>query len=68
MTSQDQSAISNGNSSSRAAGIHPNCPRCQHRMRVKQLSPAMLADFDDVVYGCERCGTEVKRAIERSSI
>ena len=66
MTSQHQFTTSNDNSPVRAGDIHPNCPRCQHRMRFKQLSPAMEADLDDVVYGCERCGTETTRAVKRS--
>jgi hypothetical protein len=62
MISQEQSATSNEQSP-------PHCPGCQNRMRVKQLSPAILAaDLDDVVYGCERCGTEAKRVVKRSSI
>ena len=51
----------------RTGAGHPNCPRCHYRMRVKQISPALLADdIDDTVYGCERCGTEAKRTVKRA--
>jgi DNA-directed RNA polymerase subunit RPC12/RpoP len=66
MSSQDQ--IDAGSAKSvHGGGAHPNCPRCQSRMRVKQVSPVMMAaDLDDVVYGCERCATEVKRTMKRA--
>jgi hypothetical protein len=36
-------------------------------MTVKQVSPALLAsEIDDVIYGCEDCGTEVLRAVKRA--
>ena len=64
MTSQD---VTINDGTPRGGGVHPNCPQCQSRMRVKQISPTMLAtDVDDVLYGCERCGTEAKRTVKRS--
>ena len=45
---------------------HPHCPQCQRSMTVKQVMPVLFAsDLDDMVYGCEDCGTEVKRTIKR---
>ena len=45
----------------------PDCPQCQRRMTVKQISPVLFAsDVDDVVYGCDDCGTKAKRTVKRS--
>jgi hypothetical protein len=51
----------------RAGGAkHPECPQCHRGMTVKQVTPVLFAsDMDDMVYGCEDCGTEVKRTIKR---
>ena len=36
-------------------------------MDVKQVTPVLFATgLDDIVYGCERCGTEAKRTVKRS--
>ena len=36
-------------------------------MTVKQVTPVLFAsDLDDVIYGCETCGTEVKRTVKRA--
>ena len=36
-------------------------------MTVKQVSPLLFAsNMDDVVYGCEDCGTEIKRTVKRA--
>jgi hypothetical protein len=44
----------------------PACPQCQVHMTVKQASPVLFAsNLDDVVYGCEKCGTEAKRTVKR---
>ena len=44
----------------------PDCPQCQRRMTVKQVTPVLFAsDLDDVIYGCETCGTEAKRTVKR---
>jgi RNase P subunit RPR2 len=60
MSSKEQLASS-------ADGKHPNCPQCQRKMTVKQVSPVLFASgVDDVVYGCEDCGTEAKRTIKRT--
>jgi hypothetical protein len=46
---------------------HPTCPKCTRRMTVKQVSPVLFAaTVDDVIYGCEDCGTEVKRTVKRA--
>jgi hypothetical protein len=35
-------------------------------MTVKQVMPVLFApNVDDVVYGCEECGTEIKRSVKR---
>jgi DNA-directed RNA polymerase subunit RPC12/RpoP len=48
------------------SGGNPVCPRCQRRMTVKQVSSVLFAtDVDDVVYGCDKCGTEDKRTVRR---
>jgi hypothetical protein len=36
-------------------------------MTVKSVTPVLFASgMDDVVYGCEDCGTETKRAVKRA--
>ena len=46
---------------------NPACPKCQRRMTVKQVTPVLFASgIDDVIYGCEDCGTEVKRTVKRT--
>jgi hypothetical protein len=36
-------------------------------MTVKQVTPVLFtSSVDDVVYGCEDCGTTVKRTIKRN--
>jgi len=50
----------------KAAGARPSCPRCTRKMTVKQVSPVLFAsNVDDVVYGCEDCGTRIKRTVRR---
>jgi hypothetical protein len=35
-------------------------------MTVKQVTPVLFASgIDDVIYGCEDCGTEAKRTIKQ---
>jgi hypothetical protein len=61
-----------GRSPPRPAGpkgraVHPDCQKCGRRMTVKQVAPVLFAsNMDDVVYGCEDCGTETKRTIKRT--
>jgi transcription elongation factor Elf1 len=46
---------------------YPNCPNCRRRMTVKQVAPLLFASvLDDVVFGCDECGTETKRTVKRS--
>jgi hypothetical protein len=53
-------------SPSAGGGDRPYCPQCQRRMIVKQVSPVLFAsDFDDIVFGCDECGTEAKRSVKR---
>ncbi len=67
MSSGKQFASSADGKPSRAPAGHPNCPQCQRRMTVKQVSPVLFASgVDDVVYGCEGCGTEAKRIVRRT--
>jgi DNA-directed RNA polymerase subunit RPC12/RpoP len=48
---------------------NPPCPTCERRMVVRQVMPVLFASgLDDVVYGCEKCGTEAKRTIKRTWI
>ena len=36
-------------------------------MAVKQVTPLLFAsELVDVIYGCEKCGTEVKRTVKRT--
>lgn len=36
-------------------------------MSVKQVTPVLFAsEIDDVIYGCDKCGTEVKRTAPSS--
>ena len=46
---------------------NPPCPACERRMIVKQVTPVLFASgLDDVIYSCERCGTEAKRTVKRT--
>ena len=46
---------------------NPPCPQCQRRMTVKQVTPVLFASaMDDVIYGCQECGTETKKTIKRA--
>jgi hypothetical protein len=57
---------SGGPSGLKASGLHPPCPKCQRLMTVKQVMPVLFApNVDDVIYGCEDCGTELKRSVKR---
>ena len=48
-------------------GEYPACPQCQRRMTIRSISPVLFATgIDDVVYGCEDCGTEVKKTVNRA--
>jgi hypothetical protein len=45
---------------------NPPCPKCARAMTVKQVMPVLFAtNVDDVVFGCEDCGTEVKHSVKR---
>ncbi len=45
----------------------PACPQCDRRMGVKQVAPLLFAsDLDEVIYGCDTCGTEAKRTVKRT--
>ena len=36
-------------------------------MAVKQVTPVLFAsEFDDMIFGCEKCGTEAKRTVKRA--
>jgi len=46
---------------------NPTCPKCAGRMIVKQVAPVLFAsDLDDVIFGCEKCASEVKRTVKRA--
>ena len=67
MSSQEQYANFFGGSPGGGASEAPSCPKCQRRMEVKQITPVLFAQkLDDVVYGCDRCGTEAKRTVKRT--
>jgi hypothetical protein len=51
----------------RSNNTAPLCPKCQRGMMLRQVSPTMFASrADDMVYGCESCGAEVKRTVQRT--
>jgi DNA-directed RNA polymerase subunit RPC12/RpoP len=74
MSSQEQQRPSSGGMSPRSGGPvsplstkNPPCPTCERRMTVKQVTPVLFASgLDDVIYGCEKCGAEVKRTVKRA--
>jgi hypothetical protein len=46
---------------------NPSCPTCERRMTVKRVTAVLFASgLDDVVYSCEKCGTEAKRTVKRT--
>lgn len=51
----------------RAGGSEqPECPKCKRAMSVRQIAPVLFAsNIDDVIYACDRCGTETKRTVKR---
>jgi hypothetical protein len=66
MSYQEQLVASNDRGPSTAMA-YPDCPKCRGMMKVKQLSPAVSAcNVDEMIYGCARCGTELKRDIKRT--
>ena len=51
----------------KASASHPACPKCRRRMTVKLVAPVLFAsNLDDVMFGCEECGTEAKRTVKRT--
>jgi hypothetical protein len=53
--------------SKRLPEAHPACPKCNRRMTVKQVMPVLFASgMDDMIFGCEDCGTEAKRTVKRT--
>ena len=45
---------------------NPPCPKCARAMAVKQVMPVLFApNVDDVIFGCEDCGTEAKHSVKR---
>jgi hypothetical protein len=43
------------------------CPKCQRPMTLKQVTPLLFtASMDEMVYGCEDCGTKTKRTMKRA--
>jgi len=66
VSTQEQFISSHAAASPLASGSQPDCPRCNKRMTVKQVSPVLFAsEFDDVLYACVTCGTETKRTVRR---
>ena len=71
MSAQD--VPSSGGMPPRSGGVQssqnktPACPQCDRRMGVKQVAPLLFAsDMDEVIYGCDTCGTETKRTVKRT--
>jgi NAD-dependent SIR2 family protein deacetylase len=53
----------NSSEPKRQAAI-PKCPQCQDQMVRKRVELVLFAsNLDDVTYGCEKCGTEMKRTV-----
>ena len=45
----------------------PRCQQCGRAMTLKQVSPLLnAAKTDEIVYGCEDCGTQAKRTVTRT--
>jgi ribosomal protein L37AE/L43A len=45
---------------------HPACPKCSRPMTVKRIVPVLFASaHDDMIFGCDECGTEIKRTAKR---
>jgi len=67
MPSQQEFGANNPGPPPRRSAEAPSCPQCQGRMAVKQVLPVLFApDVEDVVYGCDGCGTEAKRTVRRT--
>jgi hypothetical protein len=65
MPSPNQLPVSDGPAPETIAK-HPDCPQCRQRLAIKHLAPLMFArDIDEIVYGCNECGTELKRTVKR---
>jgi len=44
------------------------CPNCKSEMTITQATPMLLADgFEDVIYRCKKCHSDVKRTFKRRS-
>ena len=44
------------------------CPNCKNEMIVMQVTPILFADgFEDVIYRCKGCHSDVKRTFKRGS-
>ena len=44
------------------------CPNCKNEMTVIQVTPMFLAaGFEDVIYRCKGCHSDVKRMFKRGS-
>ena len=73
MSTQEQGPLSSG-MPPRSRGLanplsreNPPCPTCGRRMVVRQVTSILFASgLDDVIYSCEKCGTEAKRTIKRT--
>ena len=67
MSNHEELISSAENTPLRSNNAAPLCPKCRRGMMLRQVSPTMFASrTDDVVYGCESCGTEVKRTVQRT--
>ena len=74
MSTQEQQRPPSGGMPPRSGGpANPQVRRirrarpCERRMTVKQVTPVLFASgLDDVIYGCEKCGTEAKRTVKRT--
>jgi ribosomal protein L37AE/L43A len=67
MSSQQQQMPTAGAPPSGGKPKHPPCPKCARPMTVKRIAPVLFAsNLDDTIFGCEDCGTEIKRTVKRA--
>jgi hypothetical protein len=73
MSTQEQEPLSSrmpprsGGPANPSRPENPSCPTCQRRMVVRQVTSILFASgLDDVIYSCEKCGTEAKRTLKRA--
>jgi DNA-directed RNA polymerase subunit RPC12/RpoP len=68
MSSREKFSVSaDDTSASSTVSQRPACPKCERRMAVRVVAPALLAaDLDEVTYACESCSVEVELTVKRT--